>query len=70
MIEKILIVNANKVVVYFTTRPPLTVHDSNGAAYLTALWLLSATKLKTEEYKTAYISQTEDTCLSINLKIA
>ncbi len=39
MIDKMLYVNSNKVVVYFTNRQPLEITTDNGMAFALYLWL-------------------------------
>lgn len=63
MQDKVLIVSANEVVIYFTNRKPFSIHSSEGNAYEMYLWLQTPTAapLILNEFITAL--KGEDTCI-------
>lgn len=64
MIDKILYVNDNKAVLYYTNKPPLTMHDDTGHVLELVSWLFECPVVTTyEEYKQRRTSEAEDTCL-------
>lgn len=67
MIDKMLYVNSNRVIVYFTNRQPLEITTDNGIAFALYLWLIgeanssAITDIRNARFYT-YPSK-EDTCI-------
>jgi predicted metal-dependent peptidase len=65
MIDKLVKISDNEVLIVFTDGPPFTVTSSEGTAVQLALWLLSPTRLNSEQFARALTTQGEDTLCSI-----
>lgn len=61
MIDKIYKIDDNNVTIVFTDGKPFAVYSSTGDAVRLALWLLSPTRLNSEEFAKAIMTEIEET---------